>query len=119
MASNKLDTSLETRDKHPLSVEGEIQISTSPTKTSDPENVEFGKEVIATDPPKSSDGTPGENVEVRQGTTNATKTEPEYPRGIRFVILTISLMLGVYMEALDTTIICESQEFFQSQSTPS
>jgi hypothetical protein len=119
MASNELDTSLETKDKHPVSVEGEIQTSTSPTKTSDPEKVEFEKEVIATDPPKSSDGNPGENVEVEQGTTNATKTEPEYPTGIRFVILTISLMLGEYVVALDTAIICKSQEFFQSQSTPS
>src|ERR1700684_4001082 len=121
MTSNSLNTTMHTKEKHPLSMEEEIQKSTSAPESNDPEKVEFEEDlnqVIATDSPKPPASTPGENVEVEEGTTDAAKTEPEYPTGIRFVILTISLMLAVYMVALDTTIICKSREIFPIRRKP-
>jgi MFS family permease len=64
----------------------------------------------------SSDGRPEESPEVEEGTDDAAKHEPEYPTGTRFALLTISLMLGVYMVALDTNILCLSRSLSPSKS---
>ncbi|PMD38827.1 MFS transporter [Hyaloscypha variabilis F] len=47
----------------------------------------------------------GGSEAIEEGSNTAANPEPGYPTGIRFALLTISLMLAVFMVALDTNII--------------
>jgi hypothetical protein len=93
--------------KATLDMKYEIQTSTSPTKI-DFEKVEYKPQVTAMESPDSAVDNLETPSEIDQGTTTTIQPETEYPTGIRFIIVTISLMLGVFMVALDTTIICTS-----------
>ncbi len=108
MTSSELNCKMEiTEKKQPRDTEVEIRKSTDTMKNIDPGKVKLEVRAVETN---SSEGSPGEKSEIEEGATEVTKTEPGYPTGIRFVLLTISLMLGVYTVALDTTIISEFQD---------
>jgi len=52
------------------------------------------------------------DVVLDEKTHKETEKEPhvqsdDYPKGFRFILITISLMLAVFMVALDTSVICE------------
>lgn len=83
----------------------EDTIQASPERD-DTEKTKLEPTVSTTNCPKSSRGSHEENEEVEQGSTDVAYPEPQYPTGVRFVVLTISLMLAIYMVALDTTILC-------------
>jgi hypothetical protein len=106
MASTENHTTMDSNEKQTPPMEEEIQIVPFAENTGlDKANLEV--ETASTKSDHQSEVNPGETAEIEEGTTLATSAEPEYPTGIRFVLLTISLMLGVFMVALDTQIICE------------
>jgi hypothetical protein len=111
MASNELDTATGINEKRASTMEDEIQQSTHSEKTSESEKVDVQTKMNAEECSNTSDDRPGGNEEIEEGTAAATKSEPKYPTSIRFVLLTISLMLGAYMVALDTQIICKPINF--------
>jgi hypothetical protein len=120
MTPNELNSTMaiEVNEKHASATEDEIQETRNSTKSEDSGKIE--DEQMTTTAEACSDSPedrPGKNVEIEEGIFSATKSEPEYPTGIRFVLLTISLMLGVYMVALDTSIICKSLEPPQPRTT--
>lgn len=120
MTLNELNSTMaiEVDEKHSSTMDDEIQETRNSTKREDSGKIE-NKQMTTTAEACSDfpEDRPGENVEIEEGIFSATKSEPEYPTGIRFVLLTISLMLGVYMVALDTSIICKSLEPPQPQTT--
>jgi Major Facilitator Superfamily len=116
MASNELNSSMDFNEKHASTAEDEIQVAINSTKAKESGKVDETTKSTAAECSGSSDGRPEESAEIEVGTADGAKPEPEYPTGIRFVLLTISLMLGVYMVALDTTIICSSHSLFPSKN---
>ncbi|KAG4432277.1 hypothetical protein IFR05_012244 [Cadophora sp. M221] len=73
-----------------------------------PQTIEVKKvESISHVPTQASPCFPQEFVSsstIKEGAVTSIPNETEYPTGIRFAILTVSLMLMVFMVALDTTI---------------
>ena len=104
MASETLAQPM-SNEKHASKSEDEIQELTSSTERDDLGNASAETKAEGEDIPEFSDNQQRESTEL-EGTTVATNPESGYPTGIRFVLLTISLMLGTYMVALDTNIIC-------------
>jgi len=92
-------------EKHASNKEDEIQELTSSTKVENGGNENVEIKAKEEDFPEPSETAPRESAEI-EGTTTVTNPESQYPTGIRFTLLTISLMLGTYMVALDTNIIC-------------
>jgi hypothetical protein len=116
MASNEPNSSIGFNEKYDPTTEDEIQVTVNSTKANESEQVEEKIENAVAECSDSSDGRPEESAEIEEGTADAAKPEPEYPTGIRFVLLTISLMLGVYMVALDTNILCLSHSLSPSKT---
>ena len=98
---------MDNNEKHPPSVEQEIENSDQHTKATDEDEIDISTQKMEREDQAFATGSPGESVELEEGTATTMKAEPEYPTGFRFVVLTISLMMGVYLVALDTTIICK------------
>jgi hypothetical protein len=111
MASNELNVTTGINEKHASTMEDEIQQSTKLEETSESGKLDVQTKTKVEECSDTSDDRPRGNEEIEDGTPAATKTELEYPTGIRFVLLTISLMLGTYMVALDTSIICKPINF--------
>jgi hypothetical protein len=106
ISSNKLNHSSGISGNPASTMEDTIQQATN-SKMSEAEKVDLETRTKVEECSDTSDGRLGENEGKEEGMVTAAKTEPEYPTGIRFVLVTISLMLGVYMVALDTQIICK------------
>ena len=97
----------EKRSHFSLKMADEIKLSDLPPRTSEVKKVDSITQIpmeTSTDSPQDLKSTSKADEEG----IVAVPKEVEYPTGIRFAILTISLLLMVFMVALDTTIMCKS-----------
>jgi hypothetical protein len=100
--------SIDIKNELTCDVKNDAQTSTLLPKDADLEMVEFKNEAVTVESPGSRDRSPGKKAETEVVTGIATTTEPEYPTGIRLILITVSMMLVLYMVALDTSILCMS-----------
>jgi hypothetical protein len=105
MASDKI-TPLEINERRASTTEDEVQIATDSMDTKEPEKTDMETELTATEFADASHEKAGGSEAIEEGSNTAGNPESGYPTGIRFALLTISLMLAVFMVALDTNIIC-------------
>lgn len=85
----------------------EIKLSDLPPRTSEVKKVDSITQIPMETSTDSPQGLKSTSKADEEGIVAVPK-EVEYPTGIRFAILTISLLLMVFMVALDTTIMCKS-----------
>jgi hypothetical protein len=85
-----------------------LQAMTSPNiAKAPPISVEPISHEFRTESPSATKGSPEELRAMEKGSSDTPDTSTQYPTGLSMVFITVSLMMGVFMIALDTTIICE------------
>jgi len=77
------------------------------TKKASPVSVESISHEVRVDSPIATDGSPGEIRAMEEGSSDIPDNSAQYPSGLSMVFITVSLMMGVFMISLDTTIICK------------